>query len=53
MPQMAPMNWLVLFITFSMIFLMFNSMNYFSFKYNNLNKNKLFNKKLIKLNWKW
>nr|ALO76728.1 ATP synthase F0 subunit 8 [Agyrtodes labralis] len=33
MPQMAPMNWLMLFIMFTFIFLIFNSMNYFSFNY--------------------
>nr|YP_009995470.1 ATP synthase F0 subunit 8 [Ochthebius scopuli]QNP09925.1 ATP synthase F0 subunit 8 [Ochthebius scopuli] len=52
MPQMAPMNWILLFMMFTIIFLMFNSMNYFSFKYNNNNKN-IFNKKMSKLNWKW
>nr|QNP09977.1 ATP synthase F0 subunit 8 [Ochthebius yoshitomii] len=52
MPQMAPLNWIFLFIMFTMIFLIFNSMNYFSFKYlTNYNKN--FNKVLVKLNWKW
>nr|QYC35484.1 ATP synthase F0 subunit 8 [Cyphonocerus sanguineus klapperichi] len=33
MPQMAPLNWLFLMIAFIMIFLVFNSMNYFSFMY--------------------
>nr|YP_009995249.1 ATP synthase F0 subunit 8 [Ochthebius puncticollis]QNP09639.1 ATP synthase F0 subunit 8 [Ochthebius puncticollis] len=52
MPQMAPMNWLILFMNFTMIFLMFNSINYFSFKYE-IMKNKN-NMKIIKLiNWKW
>nr|YP_009995327.1 ATP synthase F0 subunit 8 [Ochthebius capicola]QNP09730.1 ATP synthase F0 subunit 8 [Ochthebius capicola] len=51
MPQMAPMNWLFLFLMFTMIFLMFNSMNYFSFKYDNLKKFII--KKNLKLNWKW
>nr|YP_010238968.1 ATP synthase F0 subunit 8 [Megalinus hunanensis]QTE20683.1 ATP synthase F0 subunit 8 [Megalinus hunanensis] len=51
MPQMAPLSWLTLFIYFTMIFLMFNSMNYFSYKYSiksnlNIKKNKNFN-------WKW
>nr|YP_009995353.1 ATP synthase F0 subunit 8 [Ochthebius glaber]QNP09769.1 ATP synthase F0 subunit 8 [Ochthebius glaber] len=52
MPQMAPMNWLVLFIMFSIIFLMFNSMNYFSFKYTPINKTML-NTNKFKLTWKW
>nr|AND96723.1 ATP synthase F0 subunit 8 [Onthophagus rhinolophus] len=51
MPQMAPINWLTLLIYFSMIFMIFNAMNFFSFNYNI----KIFyfkkNKKL--LNWKW
>nr|ARH53717.1 ATP synthase F0 subunit 8 [Anthobium melanocephalum] len=51
MPQMAPMNWLTLFIMFTMIFLLFNSLNYFSFKYNTKDNN--LNKKTFKLNWKW
>nr|QWL15082.1 ATP synthase F0 subunit 8 [Xenostrongylus variegatus] len=34
MPQMAPLNWLILLIYFMTIFLMFNVMNYFSFLYN-------------------
>nr|YP_009995288.1 ATP synthase F0 subunit 8 [Gymnochthebius lividus]QNP09691.1 ATP synthase F0 subunit 8 [Gymnochthebius lividus] len=52
MPQMAPMNWLVLFLLFSMIFIIFNSMNYFSFKYSSLNFKNL--KSLTnKLYWKW
>nr|AFP16919.1 ATP synthase F0 subunit 8 [Drilaster sp. BMNH 840462] len=33
MPQMAPLNWFLLLIMFIMIFLIFNSMNYFSFMY--------------------
>nr|YP_010999498.1 ATP synthase F0 subunit 8 [Ochthebius lejolisii]WPM98410.1 ATP synthase F0 subunit 8 [Ochthebius lejolisii] len=52
MPQMAPMNWLMLFMLFITIFMMYSSLNYFSFLY-------LFNnsyKPMIsknKLNWKW
>nr|YP_009536172.1 ATP synthase F0 subunit 8 [Nemorilla maculosa]AYM35203.1 ATP synthase F0 subunit 8 [Nemorilla maculosa] len=54
MPQMAPINWLSLFIMFFIIFLMFNMMNYYSFipmmpKSNLINNNKLMNS----LNWKW
>nr|ALO70269.1 ATP synthase F0 subunit 8 [Aleochara sp. 2 EF-2015] len=52
MPQMAPMNWLTLFFLFIVIFMIFNSMNYFSFMYNtkmttNIKKNK------ILTSWKW
>nr|YP_010292353.1 ATP synthase F0 subunit 8 [Heniocha dyops]ULO26091.1 ATP synthase F0 subunit 8 [Heniocha dyops] len=56
MPQMMPINWLLSFIFFIIIFLTFNIMNYYIF---NINKN-LNNKKSIKytsLNknffWKW
>nr|YP_010729348.1 ATP synthase F0 subunit 8 [Sternolophus rufipes]WED07053.1 ATP synthase F0 subunit 8 [Sternolophus rufipes] len=51
MPQMAPINWLFLFIMFSMIFIMFNSMNYFSFKYPV--KSSTTQKIMKKINWKW
>nr|YP_010294900.1 ATP synthase F0 subunit 8 [Oiceoptoma thoracicum]UMO90838.1 ATP synthase F0 subunit 8 [Oiceoptoma thoracicum] len=51
MPQMAPMNWLILFIMFIIIFLMFNSMNYFSFKYPT--KSISTSKTTSKINWKW
>nr|ADO60485.1 ATP synthase F0 subunit 8 [Elmidae sp. BMNH 840216] len=51
MPQMAPMNWVSLLIMFITIFLMFNSMNYFMFKY----QNKTYSTKTNKFffNWKW
>nr|UFZ12881.1 ATP synthase F0 subunit 8 [Corydalus sp. 2 YLJ-2021a] len=29
MPQMAPLNWLILFMLFSLILILFNIMNYF------------------------
>nr|QEJ81441.1 ATP synthase F0 subunit 8 [Stenocladius sp. FM17] len=50
MPQMAPMMWLVLMITFMITFLLMNSMNYFSmlYKYKNFKK---YNKNTLK--WKW
>nr|ARH55016.1 ATP synthase F0 subunit 8 [Geodromicus suturalis] len=51
MPQMAPMNWLMLFMMFSMIFLLFNSLNYFSFNYKFKLNTK--NKNFSKINWKW
>nr|AZA05026.1 ATP synthase F0 subunit 8 [Anthrenus verbasci]QOW08060.1 ATP synthase F0 subunit 8 [Attagenus unicolor japonicus]UZT67666.1 ATP synthase F0 subunit 8 [Attagenus unicolor japonicus] len=51
MPQMAPMNWVTLFIMFSIILLMVNSINYFSFfkAPKTTQKNKL----ITKTNWKW
>nr|YP_010166637.1 ATP synthase F0 subunit 8 [Iberoporus pluto]QRV62728.1 ATP synthase F0 subunit 8 [Iberoporus pluto] len=52
MPQMAPMNWLILYILFSFIFMIFNFMNYYSF----LITKKFYKKNFFKkntLNWKW
>nr|ARH54523.1 ATP synthase F0 subunit 8 [Ocypus ophthalmicus] len=51
MPQMAPMNWLMLFILFTIIFLMVNCINYFSFFYSNKTSNLI--KKNNQINWKW
>nr|YP_010166598.1 ATP synthase F0 subunit 8 [Hydroporus analis]QRV62689.1 ATP synthase F0 subunit 8 [Hydroporus analis] len=52
MPQMAPMNWLILYIFFSLIFIMFNFLNYYLFLINKKNNN--INKLLKKsFNWKW
>nr|AOY39115.1 ATP synthase F0 subunit 8 [Chelonarium sp. BMNH 840450] len=51
MPQMAPMNWMTLIIFFSIIFMMFNSMNFFMNKSNSIKENKPIKK--IKINWKW
>nr|ANJ70299.1 ATP synthase F0 subunit 8 [Acilius sulcatus] len=52
MPQMAPMNWLFLYIFFSMIFILFNFLNYYLFL---IYKQELTSKKFFKsmLNWKW
>nr|YP_009538081.1 ATP synthase F0 subunit 8 [Limenitis cleophas]AYN60863.1 ATP synthase subunit 8 [Limenitis cleophas] len=54
MPQMMPINWIFSLIFFISIFIIFNIMNYFIFKYKNINYiNK--NKKSLKNNfyWKW
>nr|YP_009185999.1 ATP synthase F0 subunit 8 [Tetartopeus terminatus]ALO71202.1 ATP synthase F0 subunit 8 [Tetartopeus terminatus] len=51
MPQMAPLSWLSLFIMFIVIYLMFNTLNYFSFNY--MPKTFLINKKMKKNSWKW
>nr|YP_009971685.1 ATP synthase F0 subunit 8 [Hymaea magna]QNG56369.1 ATP synthase F0 subunit 8 [Hymaea magna] len=51
MPQMMPLNWLTLFMFFTMIFFIYNSMNYFSFLYTiKTFKSKKHN---ISFNWKW
>nr|WIL79800.1 ATP synthase F0 subunit 8 [Neohydnus sinensis] len=51
MPQMSPLNWVSLFISFSLIFLMINANNYFFIMNNpSIQKNTL---NLKKNNWKW
>nr|AND96606.1 ATP synthase F0 subunit 8 [Helictopleurus quadripunctatus] len=51
MPQMAPINWLLLLFYFSLIFMIFNTLNFYSFNYPI--KSKIFSKKKIYINWKW
>nr|ALO77241.1 ATP synthase F0 subunit 8 [Drilonius striatulus] len=51
MPQMAPMNWFILFITFSLTFFMFNTLNFFLY---NINPSKSSESaKKNSFNWKW
>nr|ANJ70467.1 ATP synthase F0 subunit 8 [Hydroporus obscurus] len=52
MPQMAPMNWLILYLIFSLIFILFNFLNYYLFL---INSKKNFINKILKnsFNWKW
>nr|ANJ70662.1 ATP synthase F0 subunit 8 [Stenus clavicornis] len=49
--QMAPLNWMMLYTFFSMIFLMFNMKNYYIYNINF--KNKCFKKNNYQINWKW
>nr|YP_010117782.1 ATP synthase F0 subunit 8 [Diplonevra peregrina]QPN53555.1 ATP synthase F0 subunit 8 [Diplonevra peregrina] len=52
MPQMAPISWLLLFIIFSMTFIMVNILNYYNFIY----KSEISSHKSISsksMNWKW
>nr|ASN65902.1 ATP synthase F0 subunit 8 [Platychile pallida] len=52
MPQMAPMNWMFLYMLFILIFMMMNFLNYYIF----LIKSPSSFKKLHffkTLNWKW
>nr|QRW36283.1 ATP synthase F0 subunit 8 [Graptodytes eremitus] len=52
MPQMAPMNWIILYMMFSIIFILFNFMNFYTFMITkNSNQKKNIFKKI--LNWKW
>nr|YP_010729879.1 ATP synthase F0 subunit 8 [Parnassius mnemosyne]WEF74750.1 ATP synthase F0 subunit 8 [Parnassius mnemosyne] len=54
MPQMMPINWLLSFFFFIMIFILFNIMNYYIFNINNFKNLFYFNKKIFKnMNWKW
>nr|QIV24630.1 ATP synthase F0 subunit 8 [Rhipidocerus australasiae] len=51
MPQMAPLNWLILLVFFSSTFLLFKASNYWSLSYS---IKTLSNKKIKQtLNWKW
>nr|AFQ62421.1 ATP synthase F0 subunit 8 [Meru phyllisae] len=52
MPQMAPMNWLILMMFFTSIFLIMNFLNYYLFL-KTPNKNFFKNKNSNLLNWKW
>nr|YP_010422510.1 ATP synthase F0 subunit 8 [Penthe kochi]USG58925.1 ATP synthase F0 subunit 8 [Penthe kochi] len=51
MPQMMPLNWLMLMIYFLTLFMIFNIMNYYSLIYKS--KNFSIKTKNIKTNWKW
>nr|WEG23127.1 ATP synthase F0 subunit 8 [Siphona sp. 1 HNL-2023a] len=54
MPQMAPINWLSLFISFSLIFIMFNIMNYFFMNSTSPKSNLIYKLNMMNsLNWKW
>nr|QJF72902.1 ATP synthase F0 subunit 8 [Nephus voeltzkowi]QJF72928.1 ATP synthase F0 subunit 8 [Nephus voeltzkowi] len=51
MPQMMPLNWMMLFLYFLLIFYLFNINLYFN---NNIKKKDIPSKKYkFKLNWKW
>nr|AXS65643.1 ATP synthase F0 subunit 8 [Cleroidea sp. 3 KM-2017] len=51
MPQMSPLSWTTLFVEFCLIFLLINSINYFSFNYKS--EISFFKKTFLKTNWKW
>nr|AIR76494.1 ATP synthase F0 subunit 8 [Eozubovskya planicaudata]QOL00819.1 ATP synthase F0 subunit 8 [Zubovskya koeppeni] len=53
MPQMSPLMWFSLFILFSIVLIMFNQMNFFSFKPNVIENKEKSKIKSKKLNWKW
>nr|ASN65927.1 ATP synthase F0 subunit 8 [Australicapitona hopei] len=52
MPQMAPMNWIMLYLMFSITFLLFNFLNYYIFMaHSPSTEGKKFNFKIM--SWKW
>nr|YP_010502593.1 ATP synthase F0 subunit 8 [Basilepta melanopus]UXC97420.1 ATP synthase F0 subunit 8 [Basilepta melanopus] len=51
MPQMAPLNWLMLFMIFFMTLIMFLVQNYFM-KINSMEKKTKIKPKHM-INWKW
>nr|QLY89822.1 ATP synthase F0 subunit 8 [Pyrgus armoricanus] len=55
MPQMMPINWIMSFFMFIMIFILFNIMNYYIYNINikNNKKNYLFTSKKKMFYWKW
>nr|YP_010895226.1 ATP synthase F0 subunit 8 [Orthoprosopa grisea]WJW73765.1 ATP synthase F0 subunit 8 [Orthoprosopa grisea] len=53
MPQMAPISWLTLFLLFSVIFMLFNMMNYFIYKPPILKSNIKNKMSINSMNWKW
>nr|YP_010309759.1 ATP synthase F0 subunit 8 [Lagorina sericea]UMR54876.1 ATP synthase F0 subunit 8 [Lagorina sericea] len=52
MPQMAPLSWLSLLFYFMVIFMLVNSLNFYSFMYQN-KTSQITKKTDVKLNWKW
>nr|YP_009690001.1 ATP synthase F0 subunit 8 [Drosophila mercatorum]QEG54026.1 ATP synthase F0 subunit 8 [Drosophila mercatorum]UKE79680.1 ATP synthase F0 subunit 8 [Drosophila mercatorum]UKE79693.1 ATP synthase F0 subunit 8 [Drosophila mercatorum]UKE79706.1 ATP synthase F0 subunit 8 [Drosophila mercatorum]UKE79719.1 ATP synthase F0 subunit 8 [Drosophila mercatorum] len=53
MPQMAPISWLLLFFIFTITFIIFCSLNYYSYMPSSPKLNELNNIKLNSMNWKW
>nr|YP_010326898.1 ATP synthase F0 subunit 8 [Eligma narcissus]UNP54148.1 ATP synthase F0 subunit 8 [Eligma narcissus] len=54
MPQMMPINWILLFFYFLMIFILFNILNYYIFNIKPQNNNMKMNKNNVKnFYWKW
>nr|AII02515.1 ATP synthase F0 subunit 8 [Alucita montana] len=53
MPQMMPINWLMSFFFFILLYIMFNILNYYIFINKNKNFNFNFKKSLKNFSWKW
>nr|YP_010163968.1 ATP synthase F0 subunit 8 [Acanthopsyche nigraplaga]QRK25806.1 ATP synthase F0 subunit 8 [Acanthopsyche nigraplaga] len=54
MPQMMPINWILMLLFFISIFLIFLILNYYNFSYNSPKKNSMKNfYNMNNKNWKW
>nr|YP_009968780.1 ATP synthase F0 subunit 8 [Argyra pingwuensis]QNC71305.1 ATP synthase F0 subunit 8 [Argyra pingwuensis] len=53
MPQMAPINWLILYILFSFTFMLFCVLNFYSFYTSSYKTCNLKKNVSSPLNWKW
>nr|YP_010491926.1 ATP synthase F0 subunit 8 [Westermannia superba]UWM92712.1 ATP synthase F0 subunit 8 [Westermannia superba] len=54
MPQMMPINWMLSFIFFLLVFFIFNIMNYYIYNVNKIeNKKNNLNIKMKNFSWKW
>nr|AYQ22827.1 ATP synthase F0 subunit 8 [Jivarus ronderosi] len=53
MPQMSPLMWFSLFFLFSIMLILFNQVNFFSFKPNIIEKTKKSTIESKNLIWKW
>ena len=52
MPQIAPINWLILFAYFILCFYLFNVINYYNYT-PKIKKSKKINILKFSINWKW
>nr|ATA58359.1 ATP synthase F0 subunit 8 [Plistospilota sp. JZ-2017] len=52
MPQMMPLNWLVLFFFFSIMLILFNVMNYYT-PFNKISSRSYSKMNTKILTWKW
>nr|YP_009918122.1 ATP synthase F0 subunit 8 [Torleya nepalica]QLP89024.1 ATP synthase F0 subunit 8 [Torleya nepalica] len=53
MPQMAPLSWILLFFFFTLIYVLFNILNYFSFNTSASTQEGKSNQTQHSLTWKW
>nr|YP_010545622.1 ATP synthase F0 subunit 8 [Tabanus pleskei]UYG48379.1 ATP synthase F0 subunit 8 [Tabanus pleskei] len=53
MPQMAPISWLLLFFIFSITFILFNVMNYYSYLPSTPKSSQPTYLSTNPFNWKW